>query len=159
MDILLKDIQQKLVSFEKKTKCNEAPIEIVKNKITENEISAIPKLLVKRRKPFNKLSKKEVKTLSMPVWLEDSKITKKKMKIVVFYTDEEGIQRRKTIYFGRPDKTFYVNHKDDSKRIHDLSRTRKCLSFFDQNFYEAHILNGPNTTIKDNYLRVLKMLI
>lgn len=59
-----------------------------------------------------------------------------------------------TIAFGKKNEQEYIDHKDKNKRSVSVSRLQHVDNPFHQNFYKAHILNGPHTNVFDNFKEV-----
>lgn len=87
-----------------------------------------------------------------------SKFTKS-MSIEVGYIDKSGKNRIKTVYFGDPKRSDYIDHKNIDIKERFINATPKAEHEFQSNFYEIYLLNGKEPDLMQNYYKLKDLML
>lgn len=112
-----------------------------------------------KRSKFDIASVQKIIAINYPEEVSaDSKKYKKKYRISIKYIQKDGTQHVKTIFFGERKQKDFIEHKKEELRQETLGKIHPGKNVFDKHFYCYHLLNGPRTTMLENYAIMLNKL-
>jgi len=76
----------------------------------------------------------------------------------ILRNDKEHKLHKKSMNFGKEGNAHYVDHKDKDLKRKKLNRLTRTHDPFHPNFWKKHILNGPSTSIAQNYCQLITKL-
>lgn len=117
-----------------------------------SELVSTSKQISKLKKTkFNPDNVKKIIDLQLPRRVRPGSKFTKSMSIEVGYLDQSGKKRVKTVYFGDPKRSDYIDHKSDELRERFLKASNKPQHEFQSSFYENFLLNGKHKELMQNY--------
>ena len=130
-------------SYFKREEVKEEPCEEVP-KVKKTGASKINKIV--KNKTVNKKKKKEKKrveviSVEFPMTRELTRVNGNRFFIRIKYKQNKDV-KHKTIYFGNTKKEYYIDHKNEDKRLKALQYYRKEYNPFESKFWEKNLLNN-----------------
>lgn len=130
----------------------------VKNNLEQQEIEGmkVKKIKKKNEKPVWNDTYKLI-NISYPEFLTPNEKLKRKYKIKLIYSDNNGNKHNKTIRFGKHGKEDYLDNKNEENKKKITAKLSNTHNLFHPNFWRLNILNGGDD-LKKNWINLINKL-
>lgn len=124
------------------------------NKISENSKNIVKK---KKRECLLWNDQYTIKNISYPEEIKPTEKLKKKYKIHLQYTDQNGAKHNKTIRFGKQGKDDYLDHKNIEQKNKLTAKLCNTHNVFHPNYWRLNLLNSGED-LKSNWMSLLNKI-